>query len=118
MKNKPEYQKDDFEFSNTSSEDFIEKFLELANTKKQRKKDKSTVAKILKKLQNYDEPFAISLMDVTILNDYQGVIFSDTDVKYSNYLKQKHGNNFQQSVNLQGKPSKQQQFLTGSELFN
>jgi hypothetical protein len=118
MKNKPDYQKDDFDFSETCSDVFIKKFLELSNTKKQRKKDKSTVVKILKKLQNYDEPFAISLMDVSILNDYQGVIFSDTDVKYSNYLKQKHGNNFQQSINLQGKPSKRQQFLTGSEIFN
>lgn len=118
MKSKPNYTEQDFNFEKLSSEDFIEKFLELSNCKKQKKKDKSTLEKILKRLQKYDEPFAINLMEVSIINEYQGVIFPDTDVKYSNYLKQKHGNNFNQTANLQGKVIKQQQILSGSEFFN
>ncbi len=118
MKSKPDYTEQDFNFEGLSSEEFIVKFVELSNCKKQKKKDKSTLEKILKRLQKYDEPFAINTMEIAIINEYQGVIFPDTDVKYSNYLRQKHGTNYNQAANLQGKVVKQQQILTGSEFFN
>ncbi len=118
MKNKPDYTEQDFDFYGLSSDDFIEKFVELSNCKKQKKKDKSTLIKILKRLQKYDEPFAINTMEIAILNEYQGVIFPDTDAKYSNYLKQKHGVSYQSTASLQGKAPKQQQLLTGADLFN
>ena len=119
MRIKQDYLFKDFDFGEISSDEFIDKFLELSNCKKQKKKEKSTLVKILKKLQNYDEPFAVNLMEVSILNDYQGVIFPNTDEQYSKYLKAKNRNSSQWqesgASNVSGKSSKQSSFFTGAE---
>ena len=78
-----------FLFQPQSSNEFKEKFFRLINEKKQRSKSFKILQDTLDKLSKYDEPFAIEIIDNAYRSNYQGIIFSDTDVKYSNYLKAK-----------------------------
>ena len=104
---KRDYTEDDFTFSLISSQEFKDYFInEFCQAKKQKKKGQPLLQKILNKLSNYDEPFAIQLMETSILNDYQGVTFSDTDVKYSNYLRAKQQISSNQQGSLHGKTGK------------
>ena len=110
---------EDFLFSELSSEEFKAYFIEeFCKAPKQKKKKQETLQKILNKISKYDEPFAIQLMETSILNDYQGITFSDTDVKYSNYLKAKSGNHQQGGSTLYGKASKSNYLREISDSIN
>lgn len=103
---------DDFTFPDTCSVEFIDKFEELINEPKQRKKRKELLQKTLNKLCKFEEEFAIQVMDTTIDNDYQGIIFSDTNERYHNWLKKRNSNNSGQGVSfVPRKGRKQHHFL-------
>lgn len=85
---------DSFEKNNCNfGNDFKHVWLEILDQPKWRKKPQSAVDKSLKSLMKYNEDFAILLVESAISGNYQGVTFSDTDIKYQNFLKQKNNGN-------------------------
>ena len=114
-KKKKDYIEDDFTFQLISSQEFKDYFIdEFCSAPKQKKKRTQLLQKILDKLSRYDEPFAMQLMETAVLNDYQGIFFQNTDVKYSQYLKAKQFNNNQAGV-IQGNSGKQRFLQQTSE---
>lgn len=71
--------------------EFIEKFEELIQQKKQRKKTLEQKQKLLDKLAEFENDFAIEVMQQAIDNDYQGVIFQKTKNDYAKYINKKLG---------------------------
>ena len=62
-------------------------WVELCQTPKWRKKGKSALTKSIEKLIQFTEDFAIELMNTAIANDYQGVVFNNTQSEYEKWLK-------------------------------
>ena len=52
-----------------------------------------TVQSILDKLGEFDEEFSIQLIEQSMNNEYQGLVFNDTPRKYQQYLKAKGNDN-------------------------
>lgn len=71
------------------TENFISVWNGFLQTPKQKKKSVSAIELMSKKLSKYDEVFAIKLIETAIMNNYQGVVFDDTDEKYEKYIKSK-----------------------------
>lgn len=77
-----------------SSEPFCETWNMLLQMPKWKGKQIQSLQLALKKLARYEEEFAIYLMELAITNNWQGVIFLDTDAKYQQWKQNnlQHGN--------------------------
>ena len=73
-----------------NSEKFIERWKQLRSMPKWKKKKVETLQMSLNKLKKYDEEFAIELIEQSIMCEYQGVVFKDTDIHYSNWQRSKN----------------------------
>jgi hypothetical protein len=81
-------------FENTNCQfgtEFKKNWLQLIGTKKWIKKQQSAVDMSLKKLMEFEESFAIALVENAIAGEYQGVVFPDTEAQYEKYNKLKNG---------------------------
>lgn len=67
------------------SQKFKETWNKLINEPKWKKKSPTALEMSLKKLGKYDEEFAILLMNESIENNWQGVVFDSTDEKYAKW---------------------------------
>ena len=77
-----------------SSESFCETWNMLLQMPKWKGKQIQSLQLALKKLARYEEEFAIYLIELAITNNWQGVIFLDTDAKYQQWKQNnlQHGN--------------------------
>lgn len=81
-----------------SSLAFTDAWNMLLQMPKWKNKEASSLQMVLKKLSAFEEEFSISLIELAISNNWQGVVFSDTDTKYQqwklnkNINKNQHGN--------------------------
>jgi hypothetical protein len=77
-----------------TSEPFCETWNMLLQMPKWKGKQIQSLQLSLKKLARYEEEFAIYLMELAITNNWQGVIFLDTDTKYQMWKQNnlQHGN--------------------------
>ena len=77
-----------------SSESFFETWNMLLQMPKWKGKQIQSLQLALKKLARYEEEFAIYLIELAITNNWQGVIFLDTDAKYQQWKQNnlQHGN--------------------------
>ena len=73
------------------SERFMAAWNNLLLCPKWRKKLPYTLQLALNKLAKYEEEFAIRQMELAAMNDWQGIVFQDTDEKYQKYLAEKQG---------------------------
>ena len=73
-----------------SSDSFVKHWNELLLLPKWKKKPQQSILSTLTQIANYDEEFAICLIKTAISNNWQGLVFTDTDSHYSNWLKNKH----------------------------
>ena len=64
------------------SQAFASAWALLCSQPKWKKKSQSALNMSLKKLAKYDEDFAIMLIEDSIANDWQGVVFTGTDERY------------------------------------
>lgn len=64
------------------SQAFASAWALLCSQPKWKKKSQSALSMSLKKLAKYDEDFAIMLIEDSIANDWQGVVFTGTDERY------------------------------------
>lgn len=71
---------------NLSNSLFIEKWKILINEPKWKKKSISAIEQSLNKLSRYDVYFAIELIEESIANDTQGVVYPNTDERYKKWL--------------------------------
>lgn len=67
------------------SENFVKLWNNLLQTPKWRVKPLQILQANLNKLKMYDEPFAIQLIEQTLLGNWQGLIFRDTDNQYKKW---------------------------------
>ena len=72
-----------------SSKPFSEAWEMLLQMPKWENKQSQSLKLALKKLSRYDEAFAIDLVEMAITNDWQGLIFQDTDFKYQQWKQNK-----------------------------
>ena len=72
-----------------SSDSFVTHWNELLLLPKWKKKPQQSIISTLTQIANYDEEFAICLIKTAISNNWQGLVFTDTDSHYSNWLKNK-----------------------------
>lgn len=72
---------------NLKTEKFQTVFIELLEMPKWKKKPASAVELSLKKLSRYHPDFAAALVENSIMGNYQGVVFPDTDKKYFEWQK-------------------------------
>lgn len=85
----------------TFSKKFSDTWEELCKQPKWRKKTSGALNLSLKKLQKFDEEFAIMLMEKAIEYDWQGVVFKDTEAKYQEWLSGKNKKKeFDEAVDL------------------
>ena len=70
-----------------SDQEFIDTWNQLRKQPKWRKKTVTALQKSLDKLSRYDVRFAIELMNTSIENDYQGVVYPYTPTMYEQWLK-------------------------------
>ena len=70
-----------------TSQEFVDTWKMLCQQPNWRKKTESALQMSLKKLGKYPEKFAILLMENSIANGYQGVVFADTDVRFQQWQK-------------------------------
>lgn len=77
-----------------SSVSFYETWNMLLQMPKWKGKQTQSLQLALQKLSAYEEEFAIYLVELAITNNWQGVVFLDTDAKYQLWKqnKQGHGN--------------------------
>lgn len=68
-----------------SSEKFMNAWEQLINTPKWKKKIPYTLQLALNQLSKYEEEFAIKLIEAAAANDWQGVVFPQTDEQYSKW---------------------------------
>jgi len=73
------------------SQQFSEAWSELVKLPKWKDKLPVSLQKSLDKLKNYDEKFAIELINRTIEGNYQGLVFHDTDDNYIKWKSKKKG---------------------------
>jgi hypothetical protein len=69
-----------------SSEKFIDTWNALCEEKNWKGKTQKALQLTLNKLGRYHEDFAVELMEKTIENGWKGVVFSDTDAKYQEWM--------------------------------
>ncbi len=68
-------------------DEFKRKFFILCCMPKWRNKTVHAIQMQLTKLQKYDMRYVLELIDASIMNEWQGLIYSDTDKKYNEWLK-------------------------------
>ena len=64
------------------SDSFVKLWNSLLRTPKWREKPTNILQANLDKLKAYDEPFSIQLIEQTLLGNWQGLVFRDTDNQY------------------------------------
>ena len=69
------------------SEEFVNTWNTLLQQPKWRNKTEHAIAISLKRLAEFEEPFAIMLMNDSIEHNWQGVVFDNTMAKYQSWLK-------------------------------
>lgn len=77
--------------SNVFSHQFQEVWNELIHMPKWKKKPITAIKKSLKQLEQFEELFAIGLVEKAIAGNYQGVVFSNTETEYSNWKRKSNG---------------------------
>ena len=82
------------------------KFFILCCMPKWRAKTFHAIQMQLDKIVNYDEGFINQLIDNSIMNGWQGLVYKDTDEQYQKYCRQKAGNN-PQLKNIENPEEKQ-----------
>lgn len=70
------------------TEEFSSLWLSLLSMPKWRKKPLSAIQMACTRLKRYDVRFACTLVENAIEGNYQGVVFSDTNLKYENWKRQ------------------------------
>lgn len=97
---------------------FREKWIQLAKVPKWRVKAELTFVIALQKLMTFEEEFAIALVEASTINNWQGVIFPETQEKYENWKHNKTRNNGQRNQQRQqqqnGGPSNTSNGLGGA----
>ena len=73
------------------TEKFTSLWNQLVGMPKWKKKPLTSLNLALKRLGNYDEPFACELVSRAIEGNYQGVVFANTDEEYSRRRKSDNG---------------------------
>lgn len=68
-------------------QEFVKTWNELRQQPKWRKKTSTALQKSLNQLGKFHSGFAVQLMEISIANEYQGVVFSDTPARYQQWLK-------------------------------
>lgn len=82
LKNDDDVSKYKMELCPFASEDFRETWQILLQQPKWKKKSLNAIKLSAKKLKKYDEAFAKYIAELAIANDWQGVIFPDTEERY------------------------------------
>lgn len=82
LKNDEDVSKSKIELCPFASEDFRETWQILLQQPKWKKKSLNAIKLSAKKLKKYDEAFAKYIAELAIANDWQGVIFPDTEERY------------------------------------
>lgn len=70
-----------------SGKEFLDTWELLRQQPRWKKKSSSALQLSLKKLSKYPEKFAVHLMETAIANDYQGVVFDNTEEKFRQWQK-------------------------------
>ena len=76
-----------------SSERFAEMWNKLIQTPKWIEKPPSTLQIVFNRLKEYDEAFAIELIEQSIIGGWQGIIYTDTNIRYEKWKKVQNNNN-------------------------
>lgn len=98
LKNDDDVSKSKMELCPFASEDFRETWQILLQQPKWKKKSLNAIKLSAKKLKKYDEAFAKYIAELAIANDWQGVIFPDTEERYRKWQQSR------QAVKPQGMP--------------
>lgn len=98
LKNDDDVSKSKMELCPFASEDFRETWQMLLQQPKWKKKSLNAIKLSAKKLKKYDEAFAKYIAELAIANDWQGVIFPDTEERYRKWQQSR------QAAKLQGMP--------------
>ena len=98
LKNDEDVSKSKIELCPFASEDFRETWQILLQQPKWKKKSLNAIKLSAKKLKKYDEAFAKYIAELAIANDWQGVIFPDTEERYRKWQQSR------QAVKPQGMP--------------
>lgn len=98
LKNDDDVSKSKMELCPFASEDFRETWQILLQQPKWKKKSLNAIKLSAKKLKKYDESFAKYIAELAIANDWQGVIFPDTEERYRKWQQSR------QAVKPQGMP--------------
>lgn len=98
LKNDDDVSKSKMELCPFASEDFRETWQILLQQPKWKKKSLNAIKLSAKKLKKYDEAFAKYIAELAIANDWQGVIFPDTEERYRKWQQSR------QAAKPQGMP--------------
>ena len=98
LKNDEDVSKSKIELCPFASEDFRETWQILLQQPKWKKKSLNAIKLSAKKLKKYDEAFAKYIAELAIDNDWQGVIFPDTEERYRKWQQSR------QAAKPQGMP--------------
>ena len=98
LKNDDDVSKSKMELCPFASEDFRETWQILLQQPKWKKKSLNAIKLSAKKLKKYDEAFAKYNAELAIANDWQGVIFPDTEERYRKWQQSR------QAAKPQGMP--------------
>ena len=98
LKNDDDVSKSKMELCPFESEDFRETWQILLQQPKWKKKSLNAIKLSAKKLKKYDEAFAKYIAELAIANDWQGVIFPDTEERYRKWQQSR------QAAKPQGMP--------------
>lgn len=71
-----------------SGKEFLDTWEMLCQQPRWKKKSSSALQLSLKKLSKYPEKFAVHLMETAIANNYQGVVFDNTEDKFRQWQRQ------------------------------
>lgn len=100
--------------------DFKRKFFVLCCMPKWRTKTIHAIQMQLNKLGEYELDFVMELLDNSIMNEWQGIVYSDTPKKYQEWLKKKYGktNNGIRQITDPAEKNRMMQYLDNdSELW-
>ena len=98
LKNDDDVSKSKMELCPFASEDFRETWQILLQQPKWKKKSLNAIKLSAQKLKKYDEAFAKYIAELAIANDWQGVIFPDTEERYRKWQQSR------QAAKPQGMP--------------
>ena len=98
LKNDDDVSKSKMELCPFASEDFRETWQILLQQTKWKKKSLNAIKLSAKKLKKYDEAFSKYIAELAIANDWQGVIFPDTEERYRKWQQSR------QAAKPQGMP--------------